>query len=76
MGYCGYVIDPHFCQKEIFWPTKDSNDVFYRQCRRNPQEGSIYCWQHQPERMEESRQAMIKRLEKAIRKQSEGGKLT
>lgn len=37
------------------------------QCRRRPQENSEYCWQHQPERIEDRRQAMIERREKAIR---------
>ncbi len=51
-------LDPNKCQGLVLW---GDAGMHFHQCRRNPQEESQYCWQHQPERMEASRQAMISR---------------
>lgn len=54
--------NPDYCRQVIYWPNGEAS----HQCRRRPQEGGEYCWQHQPERVEERRQAMIKRREEHL----------
>ena len=47
------------CQEAVLW---GDAGMHFHQCLRTPQKGSEYCWQHQPERMEARRQAMIDAL--------------
>ncbi len=56
----GKPFDLDYCQWAVNW---GDAGMHYHQCQRKPQKGSEYCWQHQPERMDASRQAMIERRE-------------
>jgi hypothetical protein len=60
----GKPFDPGRCQESVLW---GDAGMHFHQCQRKPQNGSDYCWQHQPERMEARRQALKKRIEQKIR---------
>jgi len=51
------TMDKDWCMHEVIF--RHGRGSY--QCRRKPQKDSKYCWQHQPERIETSRQAMIER---------------